>query len=39
MLETLLGLLFSERVNIKQMGVIETEKLFSFCLKIFSSMP
>ena len=38
-LETLLGLLFSERVNINQMGVIETEKLFSFCLQIFSSLP
>lgn len=35
MLETLLGLLFSTRVNGNQMEIIGTEKSFSFCLKKF----
>lgn len=38
-LEILLGLLLSERVNGNQMGIIGTEKSFSFCLKKFPSKP
>jgi len=37
-LEILLGLLLSERVNVDQMGIIGTEKPFSFCLKNFPSL-
>lgn len=35
MLETHLGLLLSERGNVNQMGIIGTEKSFSFCLQKF----
>lgn len=38
-LEMVRGLLPSERADVNQMGIIATEKSFSFCLKNFPSLP